>query len=242
MGLSQKRLHIALIALLILCVIFSSYITYDILRTKAQLSQIITDKNTQDELLSSYNGAIILIFFLLCLFCLSTVLMLGRIKSYLEVRENATTDHLTKLYNRHYFTQRFEEELERCRRYKHPLSVLMLDLDHFKQYNDKHGHAKGDVLLKEAAEIMQKSTRKIDVVSRWGGEEFVILLAETKGRDAYVVAERIRNAIMHLTKNTVSIGLVYYKYYYPELKEIVEKADQMLYKAKSEGRNKICYK
>lgn len=237
----ESRINISLILLLVISILFSGYVCYNILDSKNDTSYI-RNGDAKVKMDHNLNIALTAIFFLLGLLILTISVTILKLKHYVEIKQNATHDQLTKLANRHSFLKRFDEELERCNRFKHPLSIIMLDLDNFKNYNDKFGHNKGDVLLKSVASIMEKSTRKIDTVSRWGGEEFIILLPETKGRDAYIVAERIRSNIIKQTKTSASLGLVYYKYYYPTTEEIIEKADKLLYKAKSTGKNKICYK
>lgn len=237
-----KRISVALILLLVLSVILSGYGIYRITISNNKITAVTAEENIKQDFFESYSTILSIIIFLVALLCFTIIITIIRLKKYVEIKENAMFDQLTRLHNRHYFIKRFEEEIDRSKRYKHPLSVLMLDLDNFKKFNDKYGHNKGDLLLKTVATIMQSSTRKIDVIGRWGGEEFVILLPETQGRDAYVVAERIRTNIVNLTHSTVSIGLVYYKYYYPEIKEIIDNADHLMYKAKQTGKNKICYK
>lgn len=236
-----NKINICLILLLVISLIFSSYGIYSVANVKKNTASI-NNENIKTQISEMYNIIFILIIFLFSLFSISIITIIVRLRRYVEIKESAMFDHLTKLYNRHYFTKRFEEEIERSKRFKHPLSVLMLDLDDFKKYNDKYGHGKGDTLLKTVAEIMTSSVRKIDVIGRWGGEEFLVLLPETKGRDAYIVAERMRTNIHHSTNSTVSIGLIFYRYYYPDAKEIIDKVDKLMYKAKQAGKNKICYK
>jgi len=237
-----KRINIALLLLIVLSIVFTIYGIHMLNSIKKESLSSIKDEDIKDTITDSYNSVLTVVLFLLVLLIFTIVMVIFRLRKFLEIKQNAMFDQLTGLYNRHYFIKRFEEEIERSKRYKHPLSVLMLDLDNFKKYNDKYGHNKGDTLLKSNSYIILGSTRKIDVVARWGGEEFLILLPETKGRDAYVVAERIRANIEHMTHTTVSIGLVYYKYFYPSTKEMIEKADHFLYKAKQTGKNKICYR
>lgn len=107
----------------------------------------------------------------------------------------AYTDGLTGLYNHRFFLQRFEEEFNRAARYNRKLSVLMIDLDNFKNYNDKYGHVVGDVLLKNIASLIKKEIRNSDIAARYGGEEFIIILPETDKEEAYQVSERIRETI-----------------------------------------------
>ena len=115
-------------------------------------------------------------------------------KSEQRFRELSITDDLTQLYNSRHFYHQLDEEIERTNRYRHPLSLLMLDLDNFKKYNDAFGHIAGDEVLATAGEILRDSLRKTDSAYRYGGEEFAILLPETKGEEALNFAERIRQA------------------------------------------------
>ena len=107
----------------------------------------------------------------------------------------AVTDGLTKVYNRRYFEEQLAAELERAKRQKHQTSLILLDVDHFKNFNDTHGHLLGDQVLQGVARVLQKSTRETDLVARYGGEEFAVILPETPPDAALEVAERIRRAI-----------------------------------------------
>lgn len=114
---------------------------------------------------------------------------------YTETQRLARTDPLTGLANRRTFERRLEEEIVRVRRYEHPLSLLMADLDHFKAYNDTYGHQVGDAMLQQVAELLQGAVRETDLVARYGGEEFVILLPETPPDGVRAVAEKIRETV-----------------------------------------------
>ncbi|HDZ84312.1 MAG TPA: GGDEF domain-containing protein, partial [Nitrospirae bacterium] len=123
-------------------------------------------------------------------------------------------------------------------RFKRPLSVIMLDIDHFKAYNDTHGHNKGDNALVDVAKVLLKESREIDLAVRYGGEEFLVLLPETDLEGARDVAERIRQTIEATTNVTVSLGVTsYHEKMHQE--EIVIKADKALYMAKNNGRNRV---
>lgn len=228
-----KNITITLILIVIISILFSVNVI-------GRISNINNPENS--SLGNTKVSIIILICFLEGIIILISGIMLIRIKKNIETKEVATTDQLTKLNNRHFFMGKIKEEIDRSKRFKHPLSLIMFDIDFFKKYNDTHGHNKGDDLLKKVSHIIKTSIREVDVAARWGGEEFLILLPETNGRESYVVAERIRAVIEEKTDVTVSIGLSYYKYYYPTIHEMIEKTDQLLYKAKKTGKNKICYK
>ncbi len=172
------------------------------------------------------------------------------IKEDIEKRkllERAIKDHLTKLYNRFYFEEEGRRELERAKRYGYPLSLIILDLDNFKQINDRFGHQKGDEVLIKFAEVLKKSVRKTDMPVRYGGEEFLVLLPHTHAEEAIKVAERIRKnfagvafrAGMEVFRLTVSAGVASCDL--PEdcnLEDLLSKADKALYMAKKEGKNR----
>lgn len=166
---------------------------------------------------------------------------------YKKVQEMSITDSLTQVFTRRYFIERMNEELRRSMRHKTNLSFLMLDLDHFKETNDKFGHLVGDVVLKEIAIILKETLREIDIIGRYGGEEFAIVLTGI-GRDgALQVAERIRQDIEaaifkaydEAVSTTVSIGVSVFPDEGVDVNSLIESADQALYKAKETGRNKI---
>ena len=169
--------------------------------------------------------------------------------------EMAILDRLTGVHNRDYFLKRLVQEIERANRYKVPLSLLMIDIDNFKLVNDMLGHPQGDAVLKIIAKLIKKEVRAIDLVGRYGGEEFIVLLPETGfGEEATsgarIVAERIRQAVDDEFRGlqkplnlTVSIGLAGRRF--PEdrgddYRDLVRLADEQLYRAKATGKNKVC--
>lgn len=167
---------------------------------------------------------------------------------FARLEELSTTDELTTLPNRRYFNERLAREMSQARRWGHPLSVLVLDIDHFKKLNDREGHAAGDRALKAVGDRLRATLREVDVVARWGGEEFTVILERTKESDAVLVAEKLRRAIESIDvagvagqpegKLTVSIGVA-------ELREgedagsLVQRADRAVYQAKKGGRNRV---
>lgn len=155
--------------------------------------------------------------------------------------ENAYRDELTGLYNRRAFNQEIPKEMERFRRFGHPFSLLMLDLDHFKDYNDSHGHSAGDQALRDIAQILGETARLLDSVVRYGGEEFAVILPQTTREEAVGVAERIRLAVQkhrivfagqELPTITVSLGLACFPTDALDMASLVQRADQALYQAK----------
>jgi len=163
----------------------------------------------------------------------------------------AITDPLTGLYNRRFFFSRLEEEILRSRRYKTCFGLIMLDIDYFKRINDRFGHLAGDQVLKGMAEKMRACYRDVDILARYGGEEMIMLLPETRGENARLAAERLRSTLentlfgvgsdeIHIT---ASLGVaVFTGEETIDSDQLVERADQALYRAKAEGRNRVrCY-
>ena len=170
-------------------------------------------------------------------------------KSNTKLKELSVLDDLTQLYNRRYLNQKLEEEMKRSKRFDRPLTCVMIDIDHFKSYNDTHGHPKGDEILRELARIFLDNCRDIDLVARYGGEEFCILLPETVGSEAIQQAERIRVLVeeFHFEgeelqpdgRLTVSLGVAVFPDDAASKEEIIEFADRALYWAKESGRNRV---
>jgi len=170
----------------------------------------------------------------------------------LELLQLSRTDPLTGLHNRRYFEERLDLEFERSRRYRVPITCLMLDLDHFKQLNDTHGHASGDEMLRQVSAVAKASLRSVDLLARYGGEELIALLPETALDEARIVAERIRAGIAALAvekkgagepvtlRCTASIGLATFPAHQIDSSEVLLRfADDALYTAKSTGRDKV---
>ncbi|PKL50947.1 MAG: hypothetical protein CVV42_01210 [Candidatus Riflebacteria bacterium HGW-Riflebacteria-2] len=157
----------------------------------------------------------------------------------------AVTDEMTRLYNHRYFQQRLDEELQRADRYENFVSLIILDVDHFKNFNDTYGHPEGDRVLKTVARLIEKSVREIDIPARYGGEEFVVICPEKNGEGSLVPAERIRSAIENYdfridgkkVQITVSLGVACYPDQSRSKTEIIQKADCALYYSKEHGRN-----
>lgn len=166
-----------------------------------------------------------------------------------RLQELSMTDPLTGLYNRLFFHKRIDYEFQRADRYRNPLALLMLDLDHFKQVNDTHGHPFGDYVLKKTAMLLLSSVRQVDIVARYGGEEIVIACPETNMAQAKIVAERIRSAMEKTefsidetsTNVTLSLGIaVCPREDLKNADDLLRAADEALYQAKQAGRN--CYR
>jgi diguanylate cyclase (GGDEF)-like protein len=161
--------------------------------------------------------------------------------------ELATLDGLTRIFQRRYFEAMAEMEWKRVIRHRRPMSILMIDMDNFKNINDTHGHDKGDVVLRKVSQILKAACREEDIVARYGGEEFIVLLPDTEQDGSRSVSQRIHENLLKLytlpdRTITVSIGVASY----PDsgardLNELIKCADQALYDAKRTGRNKTIY-
>lgn len=160
-----------------------------------------------------------------------------------EAELSATTDYLTSLSNRFNFEQRLKNELARAQRFNEPLSMIVLDLDNFKQINDRHGHPTGDEVLVAVGSVLRQKVRQIDIASRWGGDEFALLLPNTNLEHAHSVAEKLRVEIksklaeLHLD-STASFGVVELSFNESQT-DFVRRADTALYQSKNAGRNKV---
>lgn len=174
-------------------------------------------------------------------------LSIERTRMMEKLQKLATTDGLTKLYNSRSFYSQLELEVDRFNRYKHPLSLLLLDIDNFKDFNDSFGHLEGDKVLVRFSQIIKSCLRTNDSAYRYGGEEFTVILPETNGEEARTVAQRIRSTLEteNFTPNpgenakiTISIGVTQY---FPkeELSAFIRRADQAMYFSKQNGRNRV---
>ncbi|MFQ5935411.1 MAG: diguanylate cyclase [Acidiferrobacterales bacterium] len=161
----------------------------------------------------------------------------------------AIRDQLTGLFNRRYFDEAIAAEVARASRYSRDLSIIFLDVDFFKKYNDQYGHQHGDMVLKKISQIVKENIRQIDIATRYGGEEFVVILPETPKADAYTVAEKIRQVVeetaasavgsRNATAITVSAGVASLGQDSMNAHQLIAKADQAVYEAKRTGRNAV---
>lgn len=167
---------------------------------------------------------------------------------YQRVNELAVSDTLTGASSRRYCLERLDEEMLRSKKMKYNFSLLMIDIDHFKDFNDRYGHLVGDAILKEVARVIKENIRQIDLFGRYGGEEFLVILPETDKEQARFAAERIRQTMEQAQvqaydenlKVTVSVGISGFAADAQDAAVLIDKADQALYQAKNSGRNKVC--
>jgi len=166
-----------------------------------------------------------------------------------ELRKLAITDDLTRLYNARHFYKQLRQETDRCIRYQHPLSLLLLDIDYFKSYNDNYGHLAGNDVLAKLGQTIRSTLRRLDSAYRYGGEEFTIILPETDGEEAQKAARRIADAISaekfspipgSEIRITMSIGVAEYC---PEedMESFIKRADMAMFASKQSGRNRITF-
>ncbi len=175
-------------------------------------------------------------------------LSLSNLKLREELREQATHDALTGLFNRRYLEESLSRELHRAQRRKAPLCVVMLDLDHFKRFNDTFGHGAGDALLREFGRVLRENLRKSDISCRYGGEEFVLILPDSSLADTQQRVEQIRALVRELQIRhgeqllgtmTVSAGVAGARAYGSTAGELLRAADQAMYAAKQAGRDRV---
>ncbi len=174
-------------------------------------------------------------------------LQLSRIHLYAQVEALAVTDTLTGVFVRGYFLQRAREELARSKRHRLTCTLIMADLDLFKQKNDTYGHLVGDVVLREVARLLQRNLRDIDLIARYGGEEFILLLIETDLEQALPITQRLKQLVeLHsiraydeLLTQTISMGLATFPRHGETVEALIERADAALYAAKHAGRNRV---
>jgi diguanylate cyclase (GGDEF)-like protein len=209
------------------------------------LSWLIADlmmlKSFSNLLILFLNESFRLIVFLIVSYIIS------RLKTSLENhRQLARTDHLTGIHNRRAFFDIANLELNKARRYQMPISVLYLDIDNFKQINDRYGHQVGDQLLRLVAKTIKDHIRSVDVTARFGGDEFGILLAETRPEAAALVAGKLKERLEKLAQQnrwpvTFSTGVVTFERIPTSVDEMIDAADAQMYLAKQNGKNRTRY-
>lgn len=174
----------------------------------------------------------------------------ARIKTHITLKQQhdllvgmATQDQLTGLYNRHYLSDVLSKKFSQSKRHDEPMSVIIIDIDHFKKVNDIFGHLMGDVVLKAVAKVIAENERKEDIAARFGGEEFVLVLDNCTAHDALVKAEGLRKKVEALEpegiKVSASFGVAQFDVSNKDYEELLSNADKALYIAKEEGRNRV---
>lgn len=175
-------------------------------------------------------------------------LSIANARLYAKTRELSVRDELTGLYNRRHFLHVLQLEWKRASRFHHPLSLLMIDVDHFKKYNDTYGHKEGDGVLKHMGGLLVHTLREVDTLARFGGEEFVVILPDTDRNGALAVGEKLRKLVesekfMLNAHNpipvTISVGVANYPADVSVLEDLIDHADMALYDAKDQGRNRV---
>ncbi|MHC4472190.1 MAG: GGDEF domain-containing protein, partial [Planctomycetota bacterium] len=167
-----------------------------------------------------------------------------------KLRALAAMDELTGVNNRRNLMKLLQKEIDRAKRYGSPLSAVMVDIDHFKKFNDTYGHQAGDTILTEVAQLITAASRDIDIIGRYGGEEFLVILPETHVDQAIVYAERLRAGVEHFGKQsqkafprcplTISVGVTALTRERDGIEQVVRRVDHALYAAKERGRNRVC--
>lgn len=199
---------------------------------------------------SIFLGGAIFVY-LVCSLSLQTTIDL---RQMYVLEQESITDPLTGMYNRRYLDRRIVEEFQRAMRFEQPFSVFLLDIDHFKNVNDLYGHQIGDMVLRKLGHLIMDSVREVDVVIRYGGEEILVILPNTREVNAFELAGRLRKQIeetvmvapdpragrpaIHIT---ISIGVSEYQFSdgWDNARKVLERADKALYRAKDQGRNRV---
>ncbi|NUN98171.1 MAG: sensor domain-containing diguanylate cyclase, partial [Candidatus Omnitrophica bacterium] len=184
---------------------------------------------------------------LLMLFANHAAIALENSHLYGELEKLAITDGLTGLANHRAFQERLVRELSRAQRFQQEVSLLIIDIDHFKSINDRHGHQVGDQVLRSVADALQDQLRKMDYVARYGGEEFAVIMPQTRKTESVRIAERLRERMANerfvkvdpTRSVTISVGVSEYPSDAREASQLVERADRALYFSKENGRNRV---
>ncbi len=178
-----------------------------------------------------------------------TATLIERMKIMEVTQLIAITDELTGLFNHRHFMQRLSVEMARAGRYKHKVAIVMLDIDHFKRYNDTYGHLHGNEILKYLGKVIRGSLREADIPARYGGEEFAIIMPETAVAEGKVIAERLRQAVhdtpfssdaLGAERIAISLGVAVFPDDAATTHALIDAADKALYRAKAAGRNRVC--
>ncbi len=258
----QRALHVFIFLVVIAAILFSLFafitvrtnvniITGAISTIKSIVSGTFAQEilKIEQSLARMYTIVIAEIAILLAGVIASLFAILYLVDIYFAAARSSLIDELTGIYNRRALYKILDQEIKRAERFKHPLSIMMMDIDFFKIYNDSNGHVAGDFLLKRLCRIINSKIRDVDTLGRYGGEEFLIVLPETSHEGAVKVGEKIRKAVENTHfkgeenqpkgKVTISIGLVTFHGEYGHKMQLIHSADELLYKAKEQGRNQL---
>ena len=212
---------------------------------------IFLDKYGTNESLVTYEVRILKSFLHTVAIIYENMMLYARMVDLYKIKaQEAIHDGLTKVYNYRYFIQELEREANRTKRFHTPFTLLMIDVDHFKDYNDKHGHQAGDVVLREVARLLELNTRATDTVARYGGEEFVVILPGLKKKEGVLIGQKLREMIAShpftdpehrpCCEIKISIGVASCPEDSIDPKIVLNMADKALYRAKERGRNQVC--
>ncbi len=211
----------------------------------------ITEEFTENKYILITLFILTVIILLGVLAVLSFILMRKLSGAYEKISSMAITDELTQLYNRRHFFPKLEEEFETAKRYSHPLSCILIDIDNFKSINDTYGHQAGDIVLRTISDTIKSNCRKTDTVARFGGEEIIILLSETDCDNALKLAEKLRMSIKEINFDfnnqkvniTISLGVAGFTIEeiseVQDIKSIIKFADEAMYTAKNKGKDRV---
>ncbi len=188
--------------------------------------------------------------FMLSMLASQMAIAVENARLYAKTKELSLMDDLTKVFNRRHFQKILEMEFKRAKRFQRPLSLLMIDVDHFKKFNDQFGHLEGDRMLTEIARVFQSNLREVDTLARYGGEEFAVILPNTSLDDAHRVGEKLKNFVEQINeirechdgprhKITVSVGVATLSGALEGAESLLNRADMALYQAKTSGRNRV---
>jgi diguanylate cyclase (GGDEF)-like protein len=255
----QRGLQISIIVIIIAAVMFGIF-TFLAFRTNVNVIRAAMETIRGGSFLENLTEVQYSLNYLFWIVVIELIVLTGGVVAslsaiyyllniYFGAARQTLVDELTGIYNRRALYKILDQEIKRAERFKHPLTVMMMDLDFFKRYNDRNGHIAGDLLLQKISKIIGSKIRDVDTLARYGGEEFTVVLPETSHESAAKVAERIRKGAEEAyfkgqeaqpnKQITLSIGLVTFHGEYKSRAHLIHSADELLYRAKESGRNRL---